>query len=131
MTDPDIVEQAVDLRVRENAAGTPQDLVTSLVRGLARQKRNLRWIAFSVFLDVLLSIALAIAFINIAHNTDTVKNSCMSGNEFRKNDRQLWDFILTLPAGPGQSPIQVLTRQQNEKALNAYLNKTFALRVCK
>lgn len=59
-------------------------------------------------------------------NRDIQINNCKIGNEFRTNNRQLWDYILAL------SPEKPPTPEQAKRIIDfkKFLNKTFELRDC-
>lgn len=129
--DGDIAERTKALNLREAAAGGPQALVESLVKGVHRQGRFLKWVAISVVFDIVLSIILGFAVLQINHNAYAVHLTCLSGNTFRANERALWDFVFQLPANPNETSAEKAFRESQTDKFTAFLDKTFAPRTCK
>jgi hypothetical protein len=127
----DIVAQSADLSARVHAAGGPDALISTLAKGVKRQKRALWLLAVSVFIDLCLTGALTVAFSHINANTVTAKNSCKAGNDFRTDDRKLWEFVVALPTKTSNgTTLGQLLGPANEKTLDGFLDTTFALRKC-
>lgn len=133
MTDADdLIEQAEDLKAREQASGGPEDLVNSLVKGLAKQGRYLKWVAVSVALDVALSIGLAVAFVNIAENSNAAAvaktaahSSCLATNDSRASAKAIWDHVLGLVVPQSAASAATIADVKSLVAL------TYAPRECK
>lgn len=145
----DLVEQAdaFDEKVYEKTQDTAEGangLVGALVRGLSRQKLVSRWLVVSICLDVMLTLGMAYYVIQSSEqagqldrntaasalNVVQQHNTCLSGNEFRTNERMLWDQILSLPPQPGLTPLQLKARLTSNRQIRGYLDTAFKLRNC-
>lgn len=143
MSEEDIVSRAdaTDARMGDDAEG----MIRSLVRGLDHQRRVSRWLALSIVLDIAMTFMVVFFFtrgveqgVQIDRNSAAVaqarvtqRASCLSGNEFRENERLLWDRILSLPPAPGRTPEQVAASVKTTASINSFLDVAFKLRVCK
>lgn len=133
----DLQAKAAALEAREAEAGGPGAIIDSLVAGLEKQHRTIVWLWVSIALDVLLSLVLTAVALFAVHTANKVQSnssithtSCLAGNEFRSNDRALWDFVLKLPIPADETVARRATRIANTAALNSFLDVTFKLRVC-
>lgn len=103
--------------------------VEVLVKDAKKRKRNEKILAISILLDVLLTLGLGLVSIQthrIAVKADTNRNAlirtCESGNEARKNNREIWDYVLEITANAPPNA-------QREKFISK-VNATFAPRDC-
>ncbi len=107
--------------------------IEALVRASRRNLILLRILAASVALDLVLSVVVGglawEAHLAAAQTTSIearAKAACLSGNESRAAQVQLWHYVLDLSSAGGQSPQQ----QEEAEQLRAYVDKTFAPRHC-
>lgn len=137
----DIIVRADEITARADGVGDTDAgasaIVTALVGGLQRQRRFTRWLLVSIILDLMLTIGLAYTVeqsnsqdAQIARNTHQQRYFCLSGNEFFKHDRELWEKVLALPAGPGLTPAQLAARQVRFQKIRGYLDIALKPRVC-
>jgi hypothetical protein len=84
---------------------------------------------FLLSLVVMLLVVIP-GFIRIQSITDDLHRqqvgSCQSGNDARKNQIDLWSFIISLSSDPAQTPLQ----KQRVAALETQLHHIFAPRPC-
>lgn len=91
-------------------------------------------IQFYTVLAVLLTAIFSVILIGFVlnakqtarHNREVQVNNCIVGNEFRENNRSLWDYLLALPPDHKPTP----TEQKRLDDFKAFLNKTFMPRDC-
>lgn len=114
--------------------------IGDLVRYSRRTRRLIQGVIISVVLDVLLSVGLGVSLVS-AYNASTqahdvaaqakalaiqnqanAKATCVSSNQVRANDITLWTHVLQTSVGP--------TNQKQIADLQAFVNKTFAQKVC-
>ena len=101
----------------------------SIVNKRGRRTRSLlNWLFLSIFLDIVLSAFLAIAFVKLDNANEQVEKNavnttqaCMSGNESRRTQVELWGTIFSV-IGENRLP-EIPT-------LKARVNQVFAQRVC-
>lgn len=60
------------------------------------------------------------------HNQDILVKNCELGNDLRKKERSLWDYILALPSDQPQTPEQ----EKRRADFKTFLAKTFPHRDC-
>jgi len=120
----------LDKKLEENPI---DEIVGSLVRADRRRKGQVRWLALSLALDVLLTLAFGWVTIQTHRistkaesNQNAIARSCETSNEARKNNLVLWDYILEIP------PVQPLTAEQLQQRdqFKVFVQKTFAQRDC-
>lgn len=133
MTSPDPVAKSD--RLDEKLASDP--VVGNLVKIVNQHKTLLRWLIFTTVLSLSLSVAVMwLAF--KAGDTAATANSaatqarivCSAANDLRASERQLWNFILTLPPPPNETPADKARRLQQTESFRAYVKKHFAPRHC-
>lgn len=74
----DPLDRDTDLSLREAASGGPQQLVDSLVAGLARQRRLLTIVTWTVVLDIVLSLVLAfVVYYTNSHAADNRRQTAV------------------------------------------------------
>ncbi len=107
--------------------------VEALAQADKRQRRQVLILAFTVAFDVLLTIGFGFITLrthelaNLAETNKTALiRNCETANDSRKNQRELWAYVIKL------TPIQPRTDEQTARAndLQAFVNKTFAERNC-
>lgn len=107
--------------------------VSDLITSGAQNRRLIRWVITSIVFEVVLTFAIGFVFVqtqfaraNTISNKNALIASCNSGNEFRKSNLVLWQYILDIP------PETPRTQQQTDKTakFQEFLDKTFALRDC-
>lgn len=105
-----------------------------------KNRKFIRWLAASLIFDVVLSLGLGTVALNArsasdharqatsaAHvNAQNAHTTCVSGNESRKLNRELWQYVLSVPPSTPQTADQLKVRQQ----FQVYIDKTFAPRDC-
>jgi hypothetical protein len=108
--------------------------VDALTRYGHRNRTLIKWVAASLALDMVLSVALgyvAIRAQQVANQADSIAqsqyNSCLAGNEYRKGQLQLWHYVLDL-----NSTSSNMTELQKQQAgqFRRYVDQQFALRPC-
>lgn len=107
--------------------------IAALARSDASRKRQVRWLAVSLALDVLLTIGFGYATLranNAASKAETTQHSivrnCETTNESRAKNREIWDYIVQISERPNLTPEQQKTRDD----FIMKLNDTFAPRDC-
>lgn len=103
--------------------------VTILVKDARKRKRNEKILAISLALDILLSVGLAIGYRQnhqLAVKAETTQNavirSCENSNDARKNNREIWDYIIELTAKAPPTP--------ERDTFIKKINDTYQLRDC-
>lgn len=116
-------------------------MVARLVTSGRRNRHLIRLVAVGLMLDIALTCAAFGGFIAIKHvangtarNAATLSQLCQAGNEFRRENRELWQPVLDeskrAPADPRLSPAE---RQRQQKLADDFqnrLNETFKSRTC-
>lgn len=107
--------------------------IAALARSDKSRTSQIRWLAVSLALDVLLTIGFGYTTFQAQRAADqaetnktAIVRSCETSNEARKNNRVLWDYILSIP------PSEPLTKEQKVRVaeFKTFVNKTFAPRNC-
>lgn len=110
-----------------------EESVQILVKDAQRRTRQLRILTGSVIFQIFFLFGLAYGWYQnheIALQAETNKNaivrSCETSNDSRKNQLELWNYILSI------TPEQPRSEAQNKQAeeFRAFVNKTFAPRDC-
>lgn len=129
MSDNDIIRRNEDLDKKIEGS----DVVTRL----RRVDRMVKWLAFSVALDMVLSIGLAVLGIvayDISKSAKTAASlariNCLSANQTRLQSQQLWDYVLTFPAPSNETAAARRERLVNTAKFRAYIKVVFAPRDC-
>jgi uncharacterized protein HemX len=98
VADPDVAALAA------RAIGIAQEATrtqSAIVAQQGKSRRNLRWLAVSVVLDVALSVALGALAFGQAHTSEAIHNSqvsaCQQANVKRAQDVAVWNRLLRLP----------------------------------
>ncbi len=107
--------------------------IQALARSDHSRKRQIRWLAISIMLDVLLTIGFGYTTLranNAANkaetNTSAIVRSCETSNEARANNKQLWYYILNLP----RTNTPTADQQKQTTDFKTFVDKTFAPRDC-
>lgn len=117
---------------------------TPVAARLRRLDTTVKWLAISVALDILLSIGLAVlgkVAYDASRNAESASHkatlaasqtriNCLAGNQTRKSQQQLWNFVLSFPPPPGETPEQLRRRASDTATFKAYIKKVFAPRDC-
>lgn len=101
----------------------------------------LKVLAFSVALDIGLSIGFGVLAINanhtasvVKHNTASVRVDCRASNASNIKQEQLWNYILTLttsaPPRPGETQADTDARHQQATQFKIVLDRIFTQRAC-
>lgn len=127
--DDDLIERSDKLD--ERIAGSVS--IDDLAKASRRNRVLIRLLAFSVALDVLLSIglgALAWQARQVADQANSIQArayaTCQASNEARAGQVQLWHYLLDLTSASPRTPEQ--QRQVGE--VRAYVDHLFAPRRC-
>lgn len=120
--------------LEKKLAGSPLPLaIEALIKDASKRKRQVRLLTISIFLDILLTIGLAVVSLNTHKlatqadsNQQAIIRSCETGNEARANNKQLWTYLLNIPT-PNAPTFQ---QQQVRDQFSAFVDKTFAPRDC-
>lgn len=103
----------------------------------ARNRKLIRWVAVSVFFDIALSIALGTVAIQSRHASEqasrassTIVVNCLSGNETRRIQSDLWNTVLQFPAPPNETPEAKKNREEQTAKFKAYIETAFKPRDC-
>lgn len=142
MTDPDPIVQAASLEKSMNRLG---EKITGLTKYGKRSRHLIVALACSLAFDILLSAMLGLVALSAKHASEraTVATSaartahnglvltCQAGNEARKTEIQLWDYVITLSADQPPPPGQTVAQHQQviDQFLN-HLHTVFAPRDC-
>lgn len=120
------------------------EAISALAASNRRNKRTIMALAGSVTLDVILSIILGIVGVTALHassdatnasraaaslaiaNAENIRNTCLSSNEGRALNIQLWDYVLGLNASNNQDP----ARAQQAKDFQNFVHTIFAPKDC-
>jgi hypothetical protein len=102
---------------------------------LSNAQKQGAWLAIliiAVAASILCSFLLAWYAANRATSSRaTVQELCISGNDSRAQQKQLWEFVLTLSVPhANETAADRKVRTQRVKEFRAYLNKVFAPRDC-
>lgn len=107
--------------------------IQTLIADARKRRRQLRLLALSICLDVLLTVALgwlSVRTHSIATQSESNKQaivmSCQQTNDARASNEQLWKYLLSLPT-PNAPTLQ---QQAVRKQFSAFIDKTFAPRDC-
>lgn len=125
----------LDKRIANSPAGINKT-VTDLVLAGKRIRRLINLVIASLILEAILLFGFLMLFtrqqvnqVNIQTNRNILIANCESGNQFRKDNRVLWEYILSIPRDPAR-PVQTEQEAQAIEKFKAFLNTTFAERNC-
>lgn len=86
-----------------------------------------KFLYFILLLVVTLSVGLGLYYYQNAQHTHSILVAgCESGNEFRRENKTLWRYILDIPPEEPLTPEEQKTRDDFTK----FLDETFAERDC-
>lgn len=116
-------------------------LVAKLVTSGRRNRHLIRLVALGLMLDIALTGAAFGGYLAIrrvanttARNAATLSQLCEAGNEFRRENRALWQPVLNeskrAPADPRLSPAGRQRQERLAQDFQKRLNNTFASRPC-
>lgn len=134
MADPnssDVLEQ--NRALNEQVAASPLPTIGEIGRDFQRLRtavRNTRilgvvvvlLVAFSIYLGVTANAAAAKA----ARAQNGLQVTCISGNQARATERNLWNYLFSIPATSPETPAQ----QAQVAQFKTFLNLTLAPRDC-
>lgn len=107
--------------------------VAVLINDAKRRKLQVRWLAISILLDVLLTFAFGFVSVKTHQiataadsNHQAIVRNCETSNEARANNKQIWGFLLAVQTPQVPTLQQAQTRQQFQQLVD----KTFAPRDC-
>lgn len=103
----------------------------------SRSRRLIGWVALSVCLDIGLSLALGAIAIQSHHASDKATKAsstnvvnCLSGNESRRIQTDLWNTVLQFPTPANETPEAKKNREEQTAKFRSYIDKAFAQRDC-
>ena len=102
---------------------------------LTNAQKQGTWLAvliLAMVVSILCSFLLAWYAANRATSSRaTVQELCISGNDYRSQQKQLWEFVITLSVPhPGETAAERTARLKNIKKFRTYLNRITAPRDC-
>jgi len=122
--------QALNEELERNPVETQ---VEALARADKRQSRQVVILAITVAFDVLLTLGFGFVtwrtheLTSLADtNQNAIIRNCETANESRKNQRELWAYVISLTPSEPRSPEQVA----RVDAFQKFVDKTFAPRDC-
>lgn len=107
--------------------------IAALARSDKSRKRQVRWLAISLALDVLLTIGFGYTTLQANEaakkaetNEVAIVRNCETANQSRKDQRELWGYVISL------TPIEPRTEAQTNRVnqFSDFVDKTFAQRDC-
>lgn len=100
-------------------------------------RKLIRLVAVSVFFDVALSLGLGAIAIQSRHASDkatrassTLVVNCLSGNESRRIQTDLWKTVLQFPAPANETAEAKRQREEQTQKFKDYIGVAFAQRDC-
>lgn len=124
----------LDKKLQNNAI---DDAVAALIKADQRRKGQILLLFISIAFDLILSVFLAFGWqanhqlaLRAESNHDAIVRSCETSNEARAKNKELWNYILSLPPsndGNASTPDQ----QKRVNDFKAFLDDTFKIRDCK
>lgn len=118
----------------EKMAHAPaEEAIKSIIAYSKRSRTIIKYLSILTFLGMILVIGVAFLFVLYQSNKTQLENNrnsliaaCESGNEFRKTNLILWDYILALPTREER------TEKEKKEVVEFqnFINKTFAPRDC-
>lgn len=109
------------------------EAVATLVKDAHKRKKQVRLLAVSICLDLLLTVGLG--FISIEthgiatkseSNQAALLKSCETTNDARASNKVLWDYLLNLPT----PNVPTLQQKEVRDQFSTFVDKTFAPRDC-
>lgn len=109
------------------------EAVASLMRADSRRRRQVAILAFSIVLDLVLTVGLFVVSVRTQHiaeqadnNKQALLRNCETGNEARANNKKLWGYILSIPSTDPSTP----ERDKRIADFKQFIDTTFAPRDC-
>lgn len=109
------------------------EAVHTLVKDARRRKVQIIVLIISVSFDLLLTIGIGLGWqanhrlaSQAESNRNAIIRSCETSNEARRNNKQLWSYLLSQPPAEPIAP----DRQAKIEQFKVFLDKTFAERDC-
>lgn len=103
----------------------------------AHNRKLIRLVAVSVVFDIGLSLGLGAIAVQSRHASDkatrassTLVVNCLSGNESRKIQADLWNTVLQFPAPAAETPAAKTQREATTAKFKEYIATAFAPRDC-
>lgn len=126
----------------ESLRGEYKLLRTEMVADRKDSRNRDLWLAFSVFLDVILTVVVTIFAVQANHASDkaskatsvaaeslrTQKITCEAGNDSRKGARELWTYVLEFSAK--NNPNQTDAEKSQAETFRRYVNTVYADHDC-
>jgi hypothetical protein len=114
------------IALAERAAGTQEAIIVQQ----ARNRRQIRLIAVSVAVDIVLSVTcvfLAVSQARVSHQIHVSQlTSCRIGDDFRAGQVRLWDHVIAVSkAPPGETAAAREARLAKLAAFRAYVRAEF------
>lgn len=107
--------------------------VQVLVKDAKKRKRQVRLLAISITLDIILTLGLAFLSLQTRelaakaeNNHNAIVRNCETSNDARSRNKELWDFAFNLPA----TSVPTAQQQDNIDKFKAKVDDTFTLRDC-
>lgn len=99
-----------------------------------KSRRLIRIVAVSVVFDILVSVGLFFGYRRTqelsSQASSAVVATCLSGNESRRIQTDLWHTLLSLPPSPGQTPEQKKYLEEQTAKFKSYIDTAFKQRDC-
>lgn len=112
----DTRNEELDRKLEQNPI---DEQIAALARSDKSRRRQIRWLAVSLALDVLLTIGFGYTTLranNAASKAETIENAivarCESTNDARAKNEKLWDHILDLTKDTPRTPQQEVDRKE-------------------
>lgn len=125
-------ERNEELNRKINDTDLP-NAVATLVVDARKRKKQLRLLAISIFLDLLLTVGLGFVSVQTHEiavkaesNQQSLMRSCEATNEARANNKVLWDHVFELTTSQTRTPDE----QAEMDNFKGFVQKTFAPRDC-
>lgn len=129
----DPVQRSDELDEKLSKATDVEEQIGALAKEGKRTRKLVLYLAISVGVNVALTIVLAVVFYNqniiqdkLIKNQNNIVASCNAGNEFRRSNLRIWDYLL-------DQPPTVPRTIDEQRQLNKFRNivtDTFRLRDC-
>ena len=109
------------------------EAVFILIKDAKKRKQQIFALAFTIALDIILTLCLILLSFKTSdiasqaeNNKQALKRSCETTNAARANNKELWDYLLSLP------PREPRTTEEQKQldAFKEFVNKTFAEKDC-
>lgn len=112
------------------------EAVDVLIKDAKKRNQQITILAFTIILDVILTFGLAYLSFQTQeiasqaeNNKQALVRNCETTNAARANNKELWDYLLSIPADPEDTPRTIEQQEQLDK-FKDFVDKTFAPRDC-